>query len=236
MPKEITHFSVKNFEKFQHYKQRNPPWIKLYNSLLDDPDFIALDVPSRYHYLSLLLLASKQNNIISTSPDYLKKMLRLDDAPDLMPLFERGFLLATRKHSASKTLAPCKQLAMSETETEESKNPLYVSPLSPTPQSTRFPEGWTPKSEHQTWCQKKGIKNITELAEAFGQDAQAKGKTFKDWNMAFYTWLRNAIKFGDAHVSPIKHTQPEPPQEDQAPRSQAAQDLVAKTIGKIKTF
>jgi DNA-binding NarL/FixJ family response regulator len=32
-------YSVKNFERFQHYKDRSPPWIKLYNELLDDYEF-----------------------------------------------------------------------------------------------------------------------------------------------------------------------------------------------------
>lgn len=33
---------VKNFDRFQHYKDRTPPWIKLYNDLLDDYDFSCL--------------------------------------------------------------------------------------------------------------------------------------------------------------------------------------------------
>ena len=32
-------FSVKNWDEFQHYKDRNPPWIKLHNHLLDDYEF-----------------------------------------------------------------------------------------------------------------------------------------------------------------------------------------------------
>ena len=33
------YFTVKNFEQFQHYKDRNPPWIKLWTKLLDDYEF-----------------------------------------------------------------------------------------------------------------------------------------------------------------------------------------------------
>lgn len=29
-----THFKVRNWEQFQHYKDRNPPWIKLHFALL----------------------------------------------------------------------------------------------------------------------------------------------------------------------------------------------------------
>ena len=59
-----TYFSVKNFERFQHYKTRNPPWIKLYYALLDDPEFVALSTIHRSYYMMLLLIASRQNNII----------------------------------------------------------------------------------------------------------------------------------------------------------------------------
>lgn len=33
---------VKNWESFQHYKDRNPPWIKLYRTLLNDRNFFNL--------------------------------------------------------------------------------------------------------------------------------------------------------------------------------------------------
>ena len=33
------YFSVRNWDEFQHYKDRDPTWIKLYNRLLDDYAF-----------------------------------------------------------------------------------------------------------------------------------------------------------------------------------------------------
>ena len=30
------HLRVRNWERYQHYKERNPPWIKLYVELLDE--------------------------------------------------------------------------------------------------------------------------------------------------------------------------------------------------------
>lgn len=122
-------FAVKNFERFQHYKNRNPLWIKLYYSLLDDEDFLALDEVQQGRYMKLLLIASRQNNRVRHDGNYLAKVLRLSHKPDITPLFQAGFLLASRKHRASKSLAPCKQNACSEKrerrEREESpKTPL----------------------------------------------------------------------------------------------------------------
>ena len=110
--------SVKNFERYQHYKKRSPPWIKLYYDILNDPDFLALDAVQRGHYLTFLLVASRQNNLIPNDPIYIQLTMRLTYKPDLTPLINAGFLIASRKLRTSTMIAPCKQNALSETETE----------------------------------------------------------------------------------------------------------------------
>ena len=58
----------KDWDKFQHYKNRNPPWIKLYRGLLDDHDFYKLPVASRALAPMLWLLASEYHRGIITAP------------------------------------------------------------------------------------------------------------------------------------------------------------------------
>ncbi|MCA9454305.1 MAG: hypothetical protein H6750_04605 [Nitrospiraceae bacterium] len=111
-------FRVKNFERFQHYKKRCPPWIKLYYEILDDDAFISLPLEAQLYYLLLLLIAGRRDNVIPLDSKYLKKVMRLEHEPDLKPLFESGFLLALSKQQASKMLADRKQNALSETESE----------------------------------------------------------------------------------------------------------------------
>lgn len=50
---------IKNWHKFQHFKNRRPPWIKLYRDLLDDPDWHQLDDRSARILIMLWLLASE---------------------------------------------------------------------------------------------------------------------------------------------------------------------------------
>lgn len=50
---------VKNWEKFQHYKNRKPPWIRLYRDLLDDPEFFELSGDAVKHLLMFWLIASE---------------------------------------------------------------------------------------------------------------------------------------------------------------------------------
>lgn len=98
--------SIKNLEQYQHYKHRNPPWVKLHYSILDDPAFLALDEVQQCRYIKLIMLASRQLNCISTDPEYLGRVMRIPGQVDLTPLIEAGFLLASRKRQSSKMLAP----------------------------------------------------------------------------------------------------------------------------------
>lgn len=83
---------IVKWDDFQHYRDRNPPWIKLYNSLLDDHEIMSQPVRVRWVAVGLLLLASRTDNKIPANPAYLRNRLWLDDTPDLSPLFECGFI------------------------------------------------------------------------------------------------------------------------------------------------
>jgi len=52
-------YKVKNWKKFQHFKDRRPPWIKLYRDLLDDLEWFELDATSSKHLINLWLIASE---------------------------------------------------------------------------------------------------------------------------------------------------------------------------------
>ena len=53
---------IKNWNKFQHFKDRNPPWIKLYRDLLNDPDWHNLDGESAKTLVMIWLLASESKD------------------------------------------------------------------------------------------------------------------------------------------------------------------------------
>jgi hypothetical protein len=67
---------VKNWDQFQHYKDRNPIWIKLYKSLVDDPDYHALPDKSA-KCLPLIWLIASENNGELPSMERLAFRLRI---------------------------------------------------------------------------------------------------------------------------------------------------------------
>jgi hypothetical protein len=116
-------FSVKNLEKFQHYKDRSPPWIKLYNELLDDYDFGSLPDTAKWHLVAIWLLASRSGNKIPFDSDWVARRINATGTVDLDLLAARGFIvidqaLQTAEHDASAPLADRKQSACPEREGE----------------------------------------------------------------------------------------------------------------------
>ena len=98
------YLSVKNYERYQHYTQRRPPWVKLYWTLLDDEKFVRLSLANRGLYCHFILLASRYANHIPYDLDHIQMMLRLSEKPDVTLLINAGFLLASRYKRASNTL------------------------------------------------------------------------------------------------------------------------------------
>ena len=51
--------SIKNWNKFQHFKDRRPPWIKLYREILDDLEWHELEPKAAKVLVMLWLIASE---------------------------------------------------------------------------------------------------------------------------------------------------------------------------------
>ena len=70
----------KNWSVFQHYKDRRPPWIKLYRNLLDDMKFMRLPIASKAIAPCLWLLASEfDDGVIDMSIEEIAFRLRMTE-------------------------------------------------------------------------------------------------------------------------------------------------------------
>jgi len=58
---------IKNWKKFQHFKDRKPPWVKLYRDLLDDIEWFELDPKAAKVLVMLWLIASEDDGNIPTA-------------------------------------------------------------------------------------------------------------------------------------------------------------------------
>jgi hypothetical protein len=113
-------FSVKNYEAFQHYKDRSPPWIKFYNSVLDDYNFTCLPDASRSHLVAIWLLASRTDNRIPYDAEWVRMAIKATSPVNLSELEKAGFIATIQDRS--EPLADCKQDARPEGEKRQSRD------------------------------------------------------------------------------------------------------------------
>lgn len=97
-------YYVKNWFSFQHYSNRTPPWIKLYRSILTDPDFNQLTEVQQCRLMKLWIVASdyegrlpRPNSELTRSQRLLNSALTLsshylNDEKMLAPLIAKGFI------------------------------------------------------------------------------------------------------------------------------------------------
>ena len=129
-------YKIKNWEKFQHFKNRTPPWIKLYRDLLNDPEWHNLNPAYCKRLVMLWLIASEDKEHKGYLPSIDKTAFRLrvsvQECKKTLDALS-GWVLPPDINAISS----CHQSATSETETEtetEKKKEEEVRTPPPPPQ------------------------------------------------------------------------------------------------------
>jgi hypothetical protein len=131
----LIYFKVRNFERFQHYRDRKPPWIKLYRDLWADPSFMVQNTSTKLAIIGCFTLASESDNRVPLNIRWMRKRLCLDYNIDIKALMGSGFIEPIGC-DASAALASCTMkedftkkeiIVETETETEEQRH----TPLTP---------------------------------------------------------------------------------------------------------
>lgn len=73
---------IKGWEKFQHFKDRKPPWVKLYRDLLDDLEWYELDPKAAKALVMMWLIASENDGYLPNTKT-LAFRLRMTEAGTL---------------------------------------------------------------------------------------------------------------------------------------------------------
>jgi hypothetical protein len=68
---------IANWDRFQHYKDRNPPWIKNYTELLHNPNYLELPLRLRGILHGLWLLYAASHRKLPASTSYINRALGL---------------------------------------------------------------------------------------------------------------------------------------------------------------
>ena len=103
---------IKNWRDFQHYKHRNPPWIKFHKTLLDDPEWHTLPpLASKVLAMCWLVASERDGELPPISKLAFRLRMSADEASEQISLlshwicFDLSELLADGSADASAVLA-----------------------------------------------------------------------------------------------------------------------------------
>jgi len=145
---------IRNWEKFQHYKNRRPPWIKLYREIIDDPDFHELPGDDFKILVMLWLIAAEDPLFEGNLPSNRKVAFRLRmEERDIPSIYARlshfiegddSKVISGCYQDASKVLARCYQDATPEGEGETETQLDNSNELSPHVTTLNYPDPSNP--------------------------------------------------------------------------------------------
>ena len=126
--KEGEWYYVKNWWKFQHYRDRCPPWIKLHETFLYDPAVQELSETNRYRLVVLWLVASKLEGRCPVQAAYIARtwgLHRHSCAAHALAQFEvKGLISKQDIRGERRSSARPETETEAERERETEKNPL----------------------------------------------------------------------------------------------------------------
>lgn len=112
---------IVNWETFQHYKDRNPPWIKLHRELLTSETWVSSSNEDRVLAIAIMMLAAECGNRVSANPRYIQRRAYLEKEPDLSGLIMLKFIeIIEENDDASKSLASARPEKETENREEDS--------------------------------------------------------------------------------------------------------------------
>ena len=115
---------VRGWSKFQHYKDRRPPWLKLHVELLANFKWHKLSSDSKALAICIWIVACEHDDpksgLVTDDPEELAFRAQMDEkvvVQSIKQLIQQGFIEHIET-DASDLLAPCYQLAAPEAEAE----------------------------------------------------------------------------------------------------------------------
>ena len=163
----MSRIRIKNWSRHQHFKDRTPPWIKLYRELLNDPDWHDLDGDTSKVLIGLWLIASEDETHQGLLPDVRKLAFRLR-------ISERSLNQALTKLSAwviqDDIAVISGRYQVDALETEERPR------ATKSRRATHLPAEWMPSDSDIAFCrQERPELDPSRVAERFRDYWVAKG-------------------------------------------------------------
>lgn len=177
---------IKNWAKFQHFKDRRPPWVKLYRDILDDVEWFELDPKLAKILVMLWLIASEEEN--GELPDVKKLSFRLR-----LPEKEINAAIIGLSHWLEQgDIQPISAGYQSDRPETERETEREAEKKQKTPRGTRLSADWEPSQTEIDFCKaERPDLNVRVTVSRFKDYwAGAVNGTKKDWEATWRNWVR----------------------------------------------
>ena len=172
-------YKIRNWHEFQHYKDRNPPWIKLHYEVMTSRDWVALDDASRVLAVASMLIASRHEGTVPNDPDYVKRVAYLNSVPDFRPLLKCGFLVTDG--SADPLQPPVTETEDRERDRDRAASEALASASKPVKKPYgEFGGVKLTDEEHAKLTAKHGAARLASGIAILDDYMRSKGKRYKD--------------------------------------------------------
>ncbi|MDD0812982.1 hypothetical protein PSQ20_21785 [Curvibacter sp. RS43] len=182
--------AIKNWTKFQHFKDRRPPWVKLYRDILDDLEWHELD-PEAAKVLVMLWLIASENDGRLPENKQLAFRLRMAESKLKTIISKLSHWLEQDDINA---ISAGYQSDAPERETETEGEQISTRPTRNTPEpkkrKTPLPENFGVSDQVKAWAAEKGFADLDRHLESFKDKCQANGYTYVNWDAAFMEAIR----------------------------------------------
>lgn len=115
----MTHLVAKNWESFQHYSDRRPPWVKLYVALLDDFDYIAMSGDGKAALVAFWLSCARYGHPLPNNPRFLAERAGIRPA-HLRELIANGWVIEVAKDASNDASVGASNLASTDASNPDS--------------------------------------------------------------------------------------------------------------------
>lgn len=173
----MAHYRIVEWERYQHYRDRDPPWIKLHRDTLTSNTWVSSDDRTRLLAVVCMLIAAGTENKIPADPKYVMRRAYLDREPDFAPLVDVGFIELVGEINGlaeirKPMLAPASAVqadACSESEAIQRQSRAEQKDNSTAKRGadrgTRLPEDWTPSEEDCAFAADLGLDPMVTAEE-----------------------------------------------------------------------
>ena len=187
---------IKNWTKFQHFKDRRPPWVKLYRDILDDIEWHELDPLAAKVLVMLWLIASEDDGRIPNTKT-LAFRLRLTEIKTKEIVIKLSHWL---EQDDINVISDGYQLDPLETERETEKEKEKKILGKRLANDFSFPLEWEQFCQ-QTRPELSPVKTFDQFKDYWIAQAGQKGVKL-DWFATWRNWVRstNAPKMNPADI------------------------------------